>query len=112
VEAHVADARVYMLTHPKEFDVVRHLSTHSCKSDILLPFFFQPYAIQGENMMNTVVLAFDWNDDFSGSGCGGFAFIWLYLWLRLTISEALKFEVCGIYYARVNLAVKRLKSHM
>jgi len=24
--------------------------------------------------MNIVILAFDWNDDFSGSGCGGFAF--------------------------------------
>jgi hypothetical protein len=28
VEAHLADARVYMLTHPKEFDVVRHLILH------------------------------------------------------------------------------------
>lgn len=26
VEAHLADARVYMLTHPKEFDVVRLLN--------------------------------------------------------------------------------------
>ena len=47
MEAHLVDARVYMLTHPKEFDVVGHLSTHSCKSDVLLPFFFWPYAIQG-----------------------------------------------------------------
>lgn len=39
VEAHLADARVYMLTHPKEFDVVRHLSIHNCKYGILSPLF-------------------------------------------------------------------------
>jgi len=40
VEAHLADARVYMLTHPKEFDVVRHLSTHSLNLTFYYPSSF------------------------------------------------------------------------
>lgn len=38
VEAHLADARVYMLTHPKEFDVVRLLNIFKFSSTF--PFNF------------------------------------------------------------------------